>query len=147
MNSDTSEPSPNLVPIRIQKKIRKNYDSYPFVDMDYKHCAIITKNGKIISEGFNNMKSHPFAMRPLGCLHKPEIDYRDLRTLHAEMKAVKNIKDKNRLKGASIFVFSMNRKGQLRISRPCDLCMYYLKMYGISKIYYTINGKWEKEKI
>lgn len=136
------EPSP-----KIQKKIRKNYDSYPFDNMDYKHCAIITKGGRIISENFNNMKSHPFAMKPLGCLHKPEIDRDDLRTLHAEMAAIKSIKNKNRLKGASIFVFSMNRKGELRISRPCDLCMHYIKMYGISKIYYTSSNGWIKERV
>jgi len=136
------EPSP-----KIQKKIRKNYDAYPFADMDYKHCAIITKGGRIISSEMNNMKSHPFAMKPLGCLHKSEITKDDLRTMHAEMAAIRKIKNKDRLKGASIFVFSMNRRGNLRISRPCTLCMYYIKLYGISKIYYTIENGWMKEKV
>lgn len=134
-----------LVPIKLQNKIRKKYDSYPFDEMDYRHYAIIVKGSKIISEGSNNMKSTPYAMVALNCLHKAEIHKDELRTMHAEMKAIKRVKNKDRLKGASIFVFSMNRKSEIRISKPCDLCRHYIEKYGISKVYYTANGHWEKE--
>lgn len=146
------EPSPSLgisysIPSKIQSKIEKGYNQCEFDDMDYRHYAVITKSGRIISEGKNNMRSHPFAMKPLNCLHKPEIFNDDLRTMHAEMKAIKKVKNKSRLKGASIFIYSLNRRGELRISRPCNLCMHYIKQFGISKIYYSDMGGWKKEKV
>ena len=141
------EYSPSIIPLKMHNKIKKGYDECQFDEMDYKHYAVITKAGRIISSGRNNMKSTPFAMRPLNCLHKAEIFNDDLRTMHAEMSAIKKVKNKDRLKGASIFVYSLNRRGELRISRPCSLCLHYIKEYEISKIYYTDKGGWKKEKI
>lgn len=47
-----------------------------------------------------------------------------------------------------MIVIRVNNSGKLMNSKPCDSCIYYLKLYGIKNIYYSdCSGEIIKEKI
>lgn len=42
----------------------------------------------------------------------------------------------------------MNKSGELCNSKPCNTCLYYMKLYGIKSVYYSDEkGDILKEKI
>ena len=130
---------------KFTQSLPKLYKEHLHPECRFKHVAVIVKGGKILSIGFNNMRSHPMAMKPLNVLkNKKEIDELDLRTIHAEMDAIRKIKDKSLLSSCEIWIYSEDKKGNLRISKPCELCLYYINLYNIKNIYYTNNNFWEK---
>ena len=65
---------------------------------------------------------------------------------HAEVLAIINAKCD--LRGCSILVVRINRKGELRLAKPCDQCLAYLGYVGIKYCYYSTNdGIINKERI
>jgi len=45
-------------------------------------------------------------------------------------------------------VIRINTKNELVNSKPCENCIYYLRLYGIKNVYYSNeNGEIVKEKI
>ena len=102
----------------------------------HKMGAVFVRKNHIISSGCNFLtKTHPFVRRldP----HK---------TMHAEVDAIFKLKNKDQLKGSSVFIYRENVFGPA-IARPCPICMQILKIFGIRKAYYTVNGQWAMEKI
>jgi deoxycytidylate deaminase len=52
------------------------------------------------------------------------------------------------LKKLNILVIRVNSKNELVNSKPCENCIYYLRLYGIKNVYYSNeNGEIVKEKI
>lgn len=94
-----------------------------------KHGAIIFKNKRIISLGFNQLKTHPKC--------KQEYPY-----LHAEEDAL--MRAGEYAKGADLFVVRLTFDG-LGMSRPCCVCTKILQEKGIRNIYYsTDDGEIER---
>ena len=89
----------------------------------HKLGAVLVVNGKPISVGHNQYKTHPEA---------PFVG------LHAEIQAIKN-SGKDRIKGSSIFVYREKKDGSIGISKPCKHCMRQLKKFGVRWIFYTIE--------
>jgi len=92
-------------------------------------CVIFYKK-RVISKGYNT------ALKSVKHLH-PQYQ-RWPGSIHAETDAIK--KKKKDLKGCSLLVIRINKKSQLRFSKPCDTCMKYIKYVGIKKIYYSLNN-------
>lgn len=47
-----------------------------------------------------------------------------------------------------MFVIRVNNSGNLMNSKPCNSCLYYMKLYGIKSVYYSDEkGEIKKEKI
>ncbi len=90
----------------------------------YKHGAVITKSGCVVSTGFNANKAHPtWGSGPMN-------------SIHAEGAAIRNAVRKGiNVRGAKIYV--TRNKGISRMSRPCSDCMKLIEKYGIKKIIYT----------
>ena len=63
--------------------------------------------------------------------------------VHAEVMAI--IGARQDLRGCAIVVVRVNKKGDLRIARPCSFCLSYLESVGLREIYYsTSEGRIEK---
>lgn len=89
----------------------------------YKIGAVLVINGKPISVGHNQSKTHPQALYT---------------GLHAEIQALK-ASGKSKLKGSIVFVYRNRKDGSLAIARPCKNCMKELKEFGVKRIFYTCD--------
>lgn len=87
---------------------------------------IIHKNN-IVAVGINQFKTHPKAK---------EIGYR-YDEVHSELDALLRCKQKKNL---TLLNIRFNRFGEMRIARPCQLCMPWCKMIFDSIYYTTPNG-------
>lgn len=106
---------------RLAKLISKESTHFPQIG------AVIYKGNRVISLGFNKIKSHP----------KLANEDRFF-SLHAEMSAILNAKQN--LKGCTIYVYREYQDGDPALAKPCKHCMPNLIEAGISKVYYTDNN-------
>ncbi len=91
-----------------------------------KHGAVIVRGGRVLSTGVNKERNHPMI-----------VSSEHIKThcsVHAEVDAIKRAGD---VRGATIYVARVNRRGQERNSRPCWRCYEEIKQSGIKKIIYT----------
>jgi deoxycytidylate deaminase len=99
-------------------------------------AAVVYKN-RIISLGYNRMKSHPFQAR-FG-------SNSDKIYLHAETAAIKNALRHIRiseLKKCSLYIYrrrKINGKYQRAIAKPCEGCMRAIIEFEFKKVTYTTN--------
>jgi tRNA(Arg) A34 adenosine deaminase TadA len=103
----------------------------------FRMAAAITMRNKIISFGYNRMKSHPLQAK-YGA-------NTDSIYLHAEISAIKNalkIISINDLKKCTLYVFRQRKiKGQYQhgLAKPCSGCMRAIVEFGIKNVIYTQN--------
>lgn len=93
-------------------------------DVKMKHsAAIFQKKGKrVLNIGFNHyINTYTYAM-------------------HAEQNAA-SVKNQDFKGLVDIVIIRINKKNQLRYSRPCNKCIEYLKRldYKIENVYYSTN--------
>tara|TARA_Y100001937_G_scaffold56690_2_gene77883 strand:- start:118 stop:483 length:366 start_codon:yes stop_codon:yes gene_type:complete len=93
------------------------------IDRKKKHCSLIIHKNNVISVGTNHFKTHPKAK---------EIGYR-YDEVHSELDALLRCKQRG---GLTLVNVRFNRFGDMRIARPCRLCMPWCKMM-FDKIYFT----------
>lgn len=95
-----------------------------------RHGAVLIRGGKILSSGFNL------------CVHSKLSDrfkkHAGEGTRHAEVAAILGI-DKKVTSGADIYVVRLNKKGELKNSRPCLMCQDILKFVGVRRAFYSIS--------
>ncbi len=161
----TNPPKPNRLHSSARKsnKSRKYFDktidliktSYFPVELTERHAAIIIKGGNIIGFGVNSLKAHPMVLEPvlrgksdrtmaITMYGSPT----SLLTLHAEMVAIRNCRNKESLRGATMFVARYSPFHGEMLSCPCQSCEYYLKKYGIQRVVYsTQTGEWYESTI
>jgi deoxycytidylate deaminase len=110
----------------------------------FKIGSIISKGRKIISSGFNSLqKTHPIQAQYAQLVGRPEAIF-----LHAEMAALVEANSKGiDTNGAEIYVFRRGLAGDIRMARPCKICMRALIEHGIRKIHYTTDFGYAKEEI
>lgn len=85
-------------------------------------CVIVNKN-KIVSLGFNKIKTHP----------KSTARYN---MLHAEIDALLG-NSLNELKGSVAYVFRADKHGLEAMAKPCIECEKALREVGVCQVYYT----------
>lgn len=97
-----------------------------------KHTAALVYRGKIISVGYNKLKSHPIMLK----YHKSGQVY-----LHAEIDAIIraiNKFDIDILPHCELFCLRIKAKqGVVANSKPCCGCANLIKSFGITKVYWT----------
>lgn len=96
--------------------------------------AIIVLKGKVIAKGFNSFKSHP--LQKHYNIHRTDISDEAPHYLHAEMDALRKVKDLD-LKNAEVYVYHVNNNGEQKMARPCAACMKALKEHGFCTIHYS----------
>lgn len=98
----------------------------------HKHGAVLVYKNRVVSLGFNQMKSHSKSSHPF-------------KSVHAEDSAIRTANKIN--KGSVLYVYRENKKGILAESRPCQHCLKMLRSIGITQIYYSINNGYKSEII
>ncbi len=93
----------------------------------HKIGAVIMVKNRPIAIGYNHGKSHP-------CMGKKKT--------HAELSAIMSIKNKSRLKGATMVVFRRRKDGTLGNARPCEQCQKLLDSFGFRTFVYTTDDGW-----
>jgi len=93
------------------------------IERSKKHCSLIIHKNNIVAVGINQFKTHPKAK---------EIGYR-YDEVHSELDALLRCKQRRSL---TLLNIRFNRFGEMRLARPCHLCMPWCKMI-FDSIYYT----------
>lgn len=108
--------------------------------------AAIVVGKSIISVGANDKdRSHPlqkkynaFRFNDDKCKH----------SIHAEIDAITKAKNQiDDFSDAKLFVYRLQKNGNLGIARPCKGCMEAIKDFGIKEIYYSTNEGLAYERI
>ena len=110
-------------------------------DSKFKIVALIVVRNKIISLGYNQMKSHTF---------QKEFGKNNFSIyFHAETHAIYNalkVIDRQKLKQSSLYIARSKFSDQYRntyikgLAKPCDGCMKCITYYKIPNIYYTLDN-------
>lgn len=111
----------------IAKKASKNSNHHSHVI-----GSVIVSNGKVVSTGYNQIKTHPDSPHPF-------------KHIHAEFKAVLAANRAN-LSGASIYVYKEDKNGYISMCKPCSSCERFLRSVGIKRVYYTDYKKYVYNK-
>jgi tRNA(Arg) A34 adenosine deaminase TadA len=101
---------------------------------NFRHGAVLVRGGAVQSLGFNNEK---YCSR--GAKYRPE--EKGHATYHAEIRAILGV-PYHITKNSTIYVARVNKVGESRISKPCDMCQAVLNSQGIRKAIYTIDSNY-----
>lgn len=104
-----------------------NQSMYP----NFKHGAVLAKSGTVINVSCNKNGFNSFGAR----FRKKQ---NGEATLHAELGAVLNI-ERSKTEGSTVYVVRINRKGDKRLSKPCNMCRSALQYCGVKKVVYSTN--------
>ena len=102
-------------------------------------CSIMIHGKKLIASGANvQTKTHPY-------IHYNGEFFN--RGIHAELSAIFRVKNREILKGATIFIYRQTKTGEFANARPCPMCYELIKKYGFKKMIYTTDTGIVEEKI
>ncbi len=90
----------------------------------YKVGASIYCKSRLVSMGYNKMKTHPKSKKRG-------------RHIHAELDAL--IRSDMDVTGCDIFVARVSKSGRRANAKPCKDCQDLLKDYGIRRAYFTVD--------
>jgi len=93
-----------------------------------KHISLIFSKNRLVSVGANYFKTHPKAKK-LGYLYNE---------MHSELDAYRKVPKYMKNKKLTLINVRMNADGELRMSRPCEVCSgWCIEIFD--RIYYTDN--------
>ena len=98
----------------------------------YPFGAVLCQGNRIISIGSNNYKTHPDSQSIF-------------RWQHAEFNCLVGLSPEHSI-GGILFVVRLGRKGDLKISKPCEHCMELIKKYKLKQVWY-INRAGQPESM
>lgn len=96
-----------------------------------RHGAVLVKGGSVINASFNKPNYSSFASRFREATRGPA-------THHAEVGCILGI-DKTITEGTTVYVVRINKHGDFKLSKPCEMCHNILKFCGVKKVIYTCN--------
>ena len=100
---------------------------------DYRHGAVLTRGNKVISVSANKNSHARFGkpFRKRNCGHA---------THNAEIGCILGL-DRSVTRGSTVYVARVGKLGNMKISKPCEMCEEVLRHVGVRKVVYTINDK------
>ena len=98
-----------------------------------RHGALLIKGGSIINTCYNKDKFCAFGTR----FRDPD---RGHATIHAELGCILGL-DRSVTRGSTVYVARVGKLGNMKISKPCEMCEEVLRHVGVRKVVYTINDK------
>jgi deoxycytidylate deaminase len=98
----------------------------------YKHFTFILRGNKILSIGWNDLHANDAK------INGKYIKY-PLGGIHSEAAAIEKLNDFNNCRKLTLLNIRLNKKGILRLSKPCEHCNNLLLAIGFNKIYYSTN--------
>lgn len=91
-------------------------------------CVVTNKRGRIISQGFNQLKSHPKQARYAKLHGKCEKIF-----LHAEISALVRCREEPH----TIYVGRIMKNGLPGMCKPCPICEAAIREAGVKYMIYT----------
>ena len=100
---------------------------------NYRHGAVLVHGGSIISSAFNKSNHINWAnkFRNKDCGHA---------THHAELGTILGMA-REKTTGATVYVARIGKTGELKLSKPCEMCQQVLAHVGVKKVYYSIDDE------
>ena len=98
-----------------------------------RHGAVLVRGGSILSFAKNSLKYARFPQRFMS------YQQNWYHTHHAEVACVLGL-PRQVTKGATIYVARVGKDGQIKNSRPCEICQAVLKHVGVKRAIYTTDG-------
>jgi len=106
------------------------------------HFAFGFKKNKLLAIGQNNPeKTHPQALM-LARRFNTDIEHP---YLHAETDLISRLWGKHYIDGSlKVVVLRLNKRGELRCSKPCEKCSQILNSLGIHKVWWSEDNGFNK---
>ena len=102
----------------------------------FRHAAIcLDGKGRIVSYATNSRKTHP-----LQAEYARRTGKEQKVSLHAEIAAL--IKAREDIE--TVVVARINKRGELRNSRPCPICKLALEEAGVEEVWFSTDKGFEK---
>jgi deoxycytidylate deaminase len=89
--------------------------------------ALIVKGNKLLSKGYNQMRTHPKAQTAW-------------QRIHAELDALLHMTS-DETRGATMIVVRLTKTGLLAMSRPCSVCYSMLQLAGFKSVVYSTGER------
>lgn len=101
--------------------------------------AVLIKNGKIISIGYNQIRhqSSIVVNHWVGSLHAE---------IHCIINAIKKI-DSDKIKGSTMIVVRVMKNGKLGLALPCKDCYSVIENFEIKKVIFSTNHGFSEVKV
>lgn len=134
----------NLSPKIVVKSIELATDLFPaaYSNRDgYKcfHFAFIYKRNTLLSIGQNSYKLNPKALALANRFGVNKT--KKYPSLHAEISAISKIWGREYIDGSmKMVVIRLNRKLELKNSKPCKSCSQVIQSLGIDRVWYSVNN-------
>lgn len=106
--------------INICKTLAKKSNHYR-----YKFGCFLYKKNRIISKGYNQLKTDPKSPH-------------EFKMLHAEIHCI--LRSKEDIRGSTLFIYMEKPSGRTGNSKPCECCHALLKKVGVKGVEYTIDN-------
>lgn len=110
-----------------RKFIQKAAELAEFSDCPKRHGCVVVRSGVIVGRGWNKHRNSVNILAPEHILTGSSV--------HAERMALKAAGEN--AKGADIYVVRIGVRGDLLLSRPCNLCYAEIIKSGVTEIYHT----------
>ena len=109
----------------------------------YTMCAIAIRGNKLISHGFNSLKTDPMPLaiarkRKVPSMYEHSKDHYISPHLHAEVAALKKAGLDSGID--TIIVLRISKAGLFAIAKPCQICQAVLREHGVKKVIYSIDN-------
>ena len=102
----------------------------------FRHAAIcLDKRGQIVSHATNSRKTHPMQAE-----YAKRTGKEQKVSLHAEIAALIRARDDIE----TVVVARINKRGELRNSRPCPICRLALEEAEVKEIWFSTDRGFEK---
>lgn len=94
----------------------------------FKHGAVIVSSGSVLGFYPNKFRNNPRTCAASGI---------DCLSVHAEAGAISSVRSPDKLRGSTLYVARVNKRGEARASAPCSECAKLIRKVGIRKVVYT----------
>lgn len=96
-------------------------------------AVCLSKTGRLMSTACNTYRTHP-----LQASYAKRVGLPKKQSLHAEMRALLAARGKV----DTLIVARVNRKGELRLAKPCCICEEAIGEAGVNNIIYSVWNGW-----
>lgn len=104
-------------------------ETHPFKkDLTSLHSSLVVRGGAILSVGINKPDSNSFALK-----YAQHNGWQ----VHSESAAIYGVKNKEKLRGSTLYNCRLTKNGKLEISKPCKGCALMLEEFGIRKVHFS----------
>jgi len=104
-------------------------------DQRCRHFSFILHKKRILSIGFNSIKTHPLNLK-LNFVNKKNDPINNVVGTHSELSAVIKL-GQEECDGLILVNTRVNRKNEIDFSMPCSGCLSFIKPLNFKKVFFT----------